>query len=217
MPESTTRTTTTSPSRAASTRTRPPGSVYHAAFERRFVRICARRTGSPCRKTGACGRATSSAWRRLSRSGRAASSALSTTDARETRSGLRPTFPCEIREMSSRSSMRRTRWVTCRSITFGPPRVGLRSSSPSPRRARISVACPIGARGFRSSCASVARNSFFLRSTSRSFCSARRRSATSAASAAFIVSRLAERSSTRSWSSSRACRSTTSWRRASTA
>ena len=57
MPESTTRRTTAlvlagSPRREPL----PPGSVYRAAFERRFVRICARRTGSPCRKTGASGR-----------------------------------------------------------------------------------------------------------------------------------------------------------------
>ena len=57
IPESTTRTrTAVSSSQVASTRTVPPGSVYRAAFERRFVRICASRTGSAYRTTGASGR-----------------------------------------------------------------------------------------------------------------------------------------------------------------
>jgi len=142
-----------------------------------------------------------------------ASSRLSTTVARETGSGLRLTFPMldpgNVEEVVDEADQ------------VGSP--AARSPS-SPRRARGSIpplrprrnkpASPsrswMGARGLRSSCARVARNSFFRRSTSRS-------SPLGPPPLGHLrkergIHRLEslERSSTRSRSSSRACRSATS-------
>ena len=116
-PVSLTVTTTLSCSRRAVTVIRPPGSVYLAALLSRFEKTCARRTGSASRPSGSAGSATSSVWFAASISGRLVSTAAAITSARSTLTLRKSILPRVMRETSIRSSISRTMWSTCRSMT----------------------------------------------------------------------------------------------------
>ena len=99
---------------------------------------------------------------RSSMSGRTASTALLTTGERSSGSFRRPIFPRVMRETSSRSSISRARCFTCRWTTsFAQSRSSSVSSFPKSWTALL-----MDDSGFRSSWASIARNSSFRRSAS---------------------------------------------------
>ena len=78
-----------------------------------------------------------------------------------------------MRDISSRSSTRRTRWLTWRSMMS---RIAPALARRRPAAAAACSALRSGASGLRSSCASVARNSSLRRSASRSALARRSRS-----------------------------------------
>ena len=118
MPQPLSRTliTTLSPSRRADRAMVPPSSVYLAALLSRLPRICARRTGSPSSHSASPGSETSSRWPPAWTSGSLVSTALRTIVASSTRSRRSSSRPRVMRDISSRSSTRRTRWLTWRSM-----------------------------------------------------------------------------------------------------
>ena len=81
-----------------------PGSLYFAAFVRRFDRICDRRRGSASSRAGSSGRLSESCWFLPFSVGRAASTAASTTSNSDTSLFLSCSLPWVMRAMSSRSS-----------------------------------------------------------------------------------------------------------------
>jgi hypothetical protein len=169
-PLSFTRISTNSPIDTARKEIAPPTSVYLAALLSKFDTIWARRAGSTSSSSGSRGSARSSAWFFSWNCGWLVWTACWMIVATSTRSLRSSILPAVTRETSSRSSTRRTMCRTCRSIAS---------------RARCSLGVVvsiswkvfrpvmIGTSGFRSSCASIARNSSLRRSASAS-ASARR-------------------------------------------
>ncbi|MNM72628.1 hypothetical protein D3C81_843270 [compost metagenome] len=166
MPLSLRRMRTLSPSRAAAMAMRPPGEVNLAALSSRLATICDRRTASPRTHSSSLGKSMSIAWPRASMLCELVSSALRTTPARLTLSHCSEILPCEIRDTSSRSSTRRTRWSVWRPMVRRALScmAGTTGSSLHSRASAVRM----GPSGLRSSCARVARNSSLRRSTSRS-------------------------------------------------
>ena len=153
----------------------PPSGVYLAALVRRLLTTWARRVGSAASQTGSSGRASFRACPDASMTGRLASTAVSATARSDTRSFRRVSLSLVMRDTSSRSSMSRTMWESWRSIIF---RVSMATAGSCDM---LSTWRPVrmGASGFRSSWASVARNSSFRRSAFFKASSARFRSVTS--------------------------------------
>ena len=173
-PSSSTRTTRASPrSSPQLDRDAPPGSENLAALVSRLQTTCASRTGSPSTQTGCAGTRHDRRARRPRQRRLASSSARSTTSAQVDRS-LAAARPCRrvMRETSSRSSTRRDRCVTWRSMTC---RSGA-SLAPF-LRAISSSEVTIGASGLRSSWPSMARNSSLTRPADCACASAARDSA----------------------------------------
>ena len=137
--------------------------------------LSARRVGSTSNQTASGGRQITSSCRRDAKVGRVVSTALVTMVSSATRSLRRVIFPDVMRETSRRSSTRRTMWRTCRWMRS---RACSTMAVSAERRCRSSSALHMGARGFRSSCASIARNSSLRRSAAASCC-ARWRSSSS--------------------------------------
>lgn len=133
---------------------------------------CTRRLRSQSTSAASGGKETVRRWRRDSMSGVACSIASATMERISCGALSSVTKPRVTRDMSSRSSSRWVMWATWRPIIW----LVLRTRASS-RLARCSncAAEPIGASGFLSSCASIARNSSFRRSAIlRSSCAARR-------------------------------------------
>ena len=131
MPVSRTRMTMSFPSCLAVSEMWPPASVYFAALVRRFTRICSSLKGSASSLRPPLMSETLSSCFRSSMSGRTASTAVLTTGERLSGSFLRPIFPREMRETSSRSSISRERCFTCRCTTsFAQTRSSSVSSFP---------------------------------------------------------------------------------------
>ena len=166
----------------------PPSSEYLAALLRRLPTTCARRVTSPLTRSGRSGRSTVSRCRRASIAGRVVSIARETTTATSTGSLCSLIFPWVMRDTSSRSPTRRVRCSVCRPITSRHQAI---SGSERSRRLISWTAFWIGASGLRSSWASIARNSSFRRSASRSVCSSRSRAAISVWSDSFVRARSA--------------------------
>jgi len=145
--------------------TRPPGSVNFAALFRMLLNTCVSRTRSPVSFDRLGRDVVRSASVRLLELRPAHVQRRFHHFLNRERSGVSRSLPVVIRDTSSRSSTRRTSCATCRSRRSR----WRRTASPvSLARRRISSALRIGASGLRSSCASVARNSSFRRSASRS-------------------------------------------------
>lgn len=106
-------------------------------------------------------------------SGRTVSMACWMTPASSTLARRSSMCPRLMRLTSRRSSTRRTRFVSCRSVTA---RTRPTASALAPGCFITSRPVRSGASGLRSSCASIARNSSFRLAASRSASSARRRS-----------------------------------------
>ena len=156
-PVSSTLSTASPPSARSATRIRPPAGVYFTALVRMLVSTCSSRTASPsthtgsvlisiCRSSPGVAANVATAWR--------TSSAMS--------SGCRFSriFPETTRSTSSRSSIRREMWPTCRAITSCARRRRLRLGR---RHSSTWTAVLIAPSGLRSSWASIARNSSFVR------------------------------------------------------
>ena len=165
MPSSLTLATSVSFSMRAASAIRPPGGVNLTALTSRLPNTCERRSGSPSIQTGSGGSSTLRTCSMRSASGRAASAASCSSAVASTRSGCRFSLPRVTRLASSRSSIRRTRWVSWRSTMARAPA----KASPSVGAIfMIAIALLIGASGLRSSCASIATNSSLRRAASRS-------------------------------------------------
>ncbi len=156
MPLSRTRMMTRSSSVSAWTSIRPPVSVYFTAFVSRLFSTCSSRKGSAQIRTASSGIATRSSCCLASRSGRIVSSERRMIAERSTGSFRSWILPRVIRETSSRSSTRRAMQRTCCSTTS---RMDSRSSGSLPFSRMACTALRMGARGLRSSWASMARNS----------------------------------------------------------
>ncbi len=142
---------------------RPPEGVYFTAFSSRFETTCSNRTGSPLTHTARSGRSSETMWWYCSMRARAASTTWRTRAPKSTDSRLSSIRPRLMRATSSSSSTSRTKRRVCRSsksYAFIVPG----SAVPPRKRARV---CVIGASGFLSSCASMARNSSLRRLPSR--------------------------------------------------
>ena len=154
----------------------PPASVNLTAFCSTFDTTCTKRVGSALMSTGTLGIASRSETRPAVSEAWFAWTAALTSVTSDVGWRCSRILPDVMRDTSSRSSTSRTSWPSCSSIME-------RTSSTAPGRSpasRISSRLVrSGASGFRSSWASVARNSSLRRSasfSSRSF----RRSASSA-------------------------------------
>ncbi len=164
-PSSATVTATEPPSSSGSTviRTCPPGAVYFAALLSRLANTWASRVTSASTTIRSTGAPTVSRCPSSSTSGRLVSTALWTASIRSTRDRRSSILPRLIRLTSSRSS---TRWTICRSWRPIVSRARSTAFGSSFARSMTRSAFRIGASGFRSSCASVARNSSLRRSAS---------------------------------------------------
>ena len=153
----------------------PPCLVYRAALLSRLVNTCSRRTASAWTIKGASGINTLNLCPFSLISDMLASTALRNTTARSIGTCRNSIFPLVMRDISSRSSTRRTIYSTCRFMTGSTRGMAVAPSG----RAMSASALEIGASGLRSSCASVARNSSFRRSASSRAVSALTASVTS--------------------------------------
>ena len=180
MPVSVTVMTAWPPSRDTRSAIRPPGSVNLAALCRMLPTTCTSRVLSPSTVSGSSGSSMASSCRRASMAGRAVSTARATIAPTSTGSRCSVIMPRVMRDTSSRSSIRRTRCSTWRSMMS---RAEARCGSASSFSRSSCTAVRIGASGLRSSCASIARNSSLRRSAS--------------CSAAVVASSSAVRSATR--------------------
>ena len=171
LPVSDTEIVTNASSGCTSIETRPPSGVYLAALTSRFCRIWPSRVGSALTYKGCGCLRTSSECRCCSSSGRTVSTLRATTSSTRTRSRRSLILPVAMRPTSSRSSTSRVTCVSCRSMMSRHSRsAGLAIGS----SCMTETALRIGASGLRSSCASIARNSF-MRRLERSSSSRRRR------------------------------------------
>ena len=174
MPMPSSRTESTSlrrPSRAGDDRRCPPGSVYLAALVQQVATTCASRAGSATTRSPLPRHVDSRGGAGATRAaGSRSRSPWATTRASSTASRRSSIFPRAMRETSSRSSTRRERCCTCRSMIDRS-----RSSASGARSCMSCRAVSIGASGLRSSWPSIARNSSLARFAS----SARRRLGTS--------------------------------------
>ena len=143
----------------------PSAGVYLDALLRRLStiwvsRVSSPRTGRgepPCRSSNPC--------RLRSMAGRQASTAARTGTIRSTGSLRSAILPLVMRLTSRRSSTSRVRCPTWRSITAAARSSLLASWGPA---RRMATALRMGARGFRSSWPSMARNSLIRRSATSS-------------------------------------------------
>ena len=150
----------------------PPSPVYFEAFPSRLVNTWARRTRSPQVPSGSGGSSTSSCWPRSRTRGMTVSTAWSMTSARASASRVMVILPLLMRAASSRSSSRLAMWSTWRRMTF--EKFSTWGEALAERSSSIEDML-IGTSGLRSSCASMARNSFWRRlvasASSRRLCS----------------------------------------------
>ncbi len=160
VPLSRTETMTSWSSTATSTCTLPPSPVYFEALPIRLVKTWVRRTRSPRVPTGSGGRSRNRCWPRSRMRGSTVSSAWSIAFETGIGSRFRVILPLLMRAASSRSSSRRAMWSTWRRMTFGKFRSW--GEAFAERSSSIDDML-IGTSGLRSSCASIARNSFWRR------------------------------------------------------
>jgi hypothetical protein len=137
----------------------PPSGVYLAALSRRLATIWARRTGSPLSQIASDGRSRDNRCLRRSMWGVAVSTAWASTVASSSGCTSSWSLPCATRETSSRSLTIRVRCSACRATTsiecFVPSVVSAARNT--------ALALRMTARGLRSSCPSIARNSSLWR------------------------------------------------------
>src|SRR3989454_2551195 len=153
-PESRTSRTASLPARRSVRSTRPLSGVNLTAFDRRFERLCCRRSGSATTGPTVSSTSTLSAIDLAAAAGCTASTAAATTAAGSTSLAEIRSLPVMMREMSSRPSMSWASEVVLRSIVSSAR--SRRSSSKLPRRSHQIQ--PMSAfSGVRSSCESVAR------------------------------------------------------------
>ncbi len=157
MPLSRTRITTSAIVFSPVISMRPPGSVYLAALRMMFSRICCSLTRSATTCKGSRGSCTTTSCLPISSWPWQDSMALRTSCVASSVSRRSSIAPRVMREMSSRSSTRRVICATWRSMVSRSERE--RCGSTDCERSMCSAA-RIGASGLRSSCESVARNSF---------------------------------------------------------
>ncbi len=172
-PVSATSSTASPPSARSPTDTRPPESVNFDALLRRLLSTWQSRVRSPSTQMPGSGRSTVNCSAFSAIVACWSSMQLWTTSTSSSGSRVIWILPCEMRVVSSRSSISRERWRTCRSITAWARRARSLPGSVCWRISRLTV---IGASGLRSSCASRPRNSFFRSSASASIAAWRRRS-----------------------------------------
>src|SRR6266403_1307955 len=159
IPSSSTTRTAVSASARTPTRIARSTGVNFTAFVRRLTRICSRRVGSTLTPTDSASTWTTCGVDALVPCTR--QTACRTASARSRGRRLSVTLPVCTRAASRRSSTRRLRWRTCRSITA---RACPAMPIVVPVRFTISVALAMAARGLRSSCPSMARKSAVARS-----------------------------------------------------
>src|SRR5438445_456824 len=168
----------------------PPPGVNLMAFESRFSNTWFRRAGSPRTGPGLASSRTSSVIPLTVAAARAPSARAARIAARSAASSCRLTLPAAMREMSSRSSTRRTCALAADSMLASA--FGTRSSLTSPRRS-MPVQVSTALSGERSSCESVARKR--SRASVAASASARARSASMRAADSLAMTRSRSRSS----------------------
>jgi hypothetical protein len=156
-PESTTRTTASSPSRPTNTLTVRSPCENLSAFDSRLPTICSRRTASPCTQQGSDTRSMRP-WLALPEA-MVATDAF-TLSARFTTVRLSTILPVTARPTSSRSSTSRAMCSTWRLMM---PVARSAIGSECPMMPSACTAPWMAPSGLRSSCASIARNSSFER------------------------------------------------------
>ena len=143
----------------------PPSGVNFSALDNKFSTTCRRRSESPRTVPASAATDDVSVTDLASKVGRDDSTTPPTSAGRSTGSIFRVSLPATMRLTSSRSLISRLCCCTLRSMTSRPRRVAGASSVP-PRSSRSQPS--IALRGLRSSCETIARNSSFRRSASRS-------------------------------------------------